>query len=137
MYNTVICYLHVLQNDHCDKSRQHLSPYIITEFFFFWWKLWRSPFLLSSFQIYYTVLLTKLAMLYITSQWLIYYITGTVYLLTSFTHSTHIPSPASGNYQSACSLYIWAWFFVCIFLLMVILTGVSWYLFVAGFAYVL
>ena len=44
---------------------------------------------LSDFQICNTILLTMVAMLYITSPWLTYFITGSLYLLTPFTHFSH------------------------------------------------
>ena len=53
---------------------------------------------LSNFQIYNTVLLTIVTMLYITSSECIYLITGSLYLLTIFTHFSHHLPPASGSY---------------------------------------
>ena len=44
-------------------------------------------------------------MLYITSPWLIYFITGSLYLLTTFTHFTHPSTPASGIHQSVLFMY--------------------------------
>lgn len=46
---------------------------------------------LSNFQIYNTVLLPMVTMLNITSLELIYLITGSVYLWTTFTHFSHPP----------------------------------------------
>ena len=43
--NVIIWYLHRLQKDHHNKSREHLSPHIVTEFFFLWCKLLRSTLL--------------------------------------------------------------------------------------------
>ena len=54
-------------------------------------------------------------MLYITSPWPIYFINGTFYLLTPFTHITHPLPSASGNRQSV--LYLWAWFVCFVFVL--------------------
>ena len=62
----VILYLYTLQNDHHDKSSYHLAPYKVI-----------------------IILLTIFPMLYITSLQLIYFITGSLYLL--------IPSPISPN----------------------------------------
>ena len=44
---------------------------------------------ISYFQMCNIALLTVVTMLYITSLWLIHFITGNLYLLTSFTHFTH------------------------------------------------
>ena len=43
---------------------------------------------LSNFQKHTRLLLTIVSILYITSWWLIYFITGSLYLLTPFTHFT-------------------------------------------------
>ena len=49
---------------------------------------------LSNFEIRNTVLLTMVSTMYITSPWLIYFIPGSLYLLTPFSHSPHpIPPP--------------------------------------------
>ena len=47
---------------------------------------------LGNFQIRATILLTTVTSLYITPPWLIYFLTGSLYLLTYFTHATH-PQP--------------------------------------------
>ena len=62
---------------------------------------------LSSFQIYNTVLLTIVTLLYITSQDLTYFITGSLYLFTPFTRLTHPapPTPTSDNHQSVLRTY--------------------------------
>ena len=57
-------------------------------------------------------ILTIATMLYVTSPWLISFLTGSLSLLILFTHFAHphlwqIP---------ICSLYLWVWFFVCWFL---------------------
>ena len=63
-----------------------------------------SRFSLNNFQIRNPLLLTIVTMLYITYVWLIYLITGTLYLLTSFMNFIHL-HPASGNHQSALCIY--------------------------------
>ena len=66
----------------------------------------------SSFQIYDAVLLlTMVTMLYITSPGPIYFITGSLYTLTTFTHFTHTPPLASGNCQSVPFFYEFGDFF--------------------------
>ena len=45
----------------------------------------------SNFQLFNTVLLTIVTMLYITSLWLIYFITRSLYILTTVTHFAHTP----------------------------------------------
>ena len=60
----------------------------------------------NDFQICNIVLLTLVTMLYITSPWLIYFITGSLYLLTPFTHFIHHPCPpTSGNHESVLCIY--------------------------------
>ena len=92
VYNLMIWYLYTLQNDH-NKSSYHPSPSIVRKilflFFSLWWGLLR--FTLSNFQIYNTVLLTIATILYIISPWLIYFVSGYLYLLTPFTHLAHHP----------------------------------------------
>ena len=85
----MIRYLYILLNDHHDKSSYHVPPYIVTKFFFLWWGLLR--FTLRNFKTHNIVLLTIVTMLYFTSPWLIYFITGILYLLPPFTHFTHPP----------------------------------------------
>ena len=46
---------------------------------------------LSNFQMYSTVLLITVTMLYIASPWFTYFITGSFYILTCFTHFVHPP----------------------------------------------
>ena len=48
---------------------------------------------LSNYQICSSVLLSTVSMLYITSPGLIYFITGSLYLLSPFTHFAHPPRP--------------------------------------------
>ena len=47
----------------------------------------------SSFQICNAAFLTTVTMLYITSPWCVYFITGGLYLLTPFTHFSPTPAP--------------------------------------------
>ena len=72
VYNIVIWYFYISQNDHHDKSSYYLSPYK-----------------------FIMILLTISPMLYISSLWLIYFVTGSVYLLISLTCFTppSLPSP--------------------------------------------
>ena len=56
------------------------------------------------------IILTIFPMLYITSLWLIYFITESRYFLIPFTLFT-IPPPATSLWQpSVCSLYLWVCF---------------------------
>ena len=50
------------------------------------------------------ILLTLFPMLHITSPWLIYFITGSLYLLVPFPYFAHPPSPCP--LASVCSLYL-------------------------------
>ena len=52
---------------------------------------------LSNFQIYNTVLLTIVTKLYTVSPELIFLRAGSLYLLVTFTHFPHAPTPSSGN----------------------------------------
>ena len=60
---------------------------------------------LSHFQIHNTVLLTIVTMVYLTFPGPVYFITGSLYLLTTFTHFTPSQIPTSGNYQSVFYIY--------------------------------
>ena len=60
---------------------------------------------LSNCHICNIVLLTIVTMLFITSPWLISFITGSLYLLTSFIHFAHLSPPAFGNHQSVLCIY--------------------------------
>lgn len=74
----IIWHLHTLWNDHHHgKSHNHLSPYNVIII-----KLLLTTFLM---------LLTTFLMLYITSGWLIYYITRGLYLSISFTYFSQPP----------------------------------------------
>ena len=61
---------------------------------------------LSSFQIYDTVLLTTVMVLYITSPGLTYLMTGSLYLLTTFTHFGPTSTPCLRQ-PPIRSLYPW------------------------------
>ena len=61
------------------------SPYVIPRFFLLVMRTF-TVYSLSSFQICNTVLLTIASMLYILSQWLTCFITGSLYLLIPFIH---------------------------------------------------
>lgn len=76
------CFM-VLQNNHHNMSSWHLSPYILLSFLVMRTFKFYS---LSNFQICSTLLLTIITALFITSLWLIHSITGSLYLLTPFTH---------------------------------------------------
>ena len=69
----------------------------------------------SNLQICNTVLLTTVNMLYITSPWLLYFITRNLYLLTPSTHFTHPPPSASGNHRSAFCIYETGIFYISIY----------------------
>ena len=76
VHNIVIRYFCTFQNDHCNKSSCHLSPYKDT-----------------------TKLLTIFPTLYISYLWLIYFVIESLYLLISLTYlsSLSLPLP-SGNH---------------------------------------
>ena len=76
----------------------------LNRFFFLWWDLLRCTH--NNFQICNKVLLTIVVKLYITSPWLIYFITVSLYLLTAFTHFAHPLLAGSGNYQSVLCIYL-------------------------------
>ena len=65
--------------------------YILTIFFLVLKTL--KYYSLSNFQIYNTVLLTIVTMLFTTSPELLYFRTGSLYLLTTFTHFAHSLCP--------------------------------------------
>ena len=79
----MIWYLYILWNNH-HKSSEHLSPYIVTIFFL----------VMRNFKIY-SLTAFRQAIQYwayspcCISQWIIYFITGSLYFLTSFTHFVH------------------------------------------------
>ena len=70
----------------------------------------------SNFQVCSTALLSVVTVLCIALPWLLYLITGSLYLLITFTHFP--PPPASGNHQFVLSMssflfffFLWAHFF--------------------------
>ena len=79
VYYMVIWHLHTLWNDHHNKSSKHLSPYEVI-----------------------TLVLTAFLMLYITSPWLTYFITGGLSLLIPFTYFPQHPPPILCIYESFC-----------------------------------
>ena len=68
---------------------------------------------LSNFQMYNTALLIIITMLDITSPGLIYFITGSLWLLNTFSHFTHLPPPTSDNNQSVFFVSKSSIFLVC------------------------
>ena len=74
-------HLPTLWDDHYDESSNHLSLCKVI-----------------------VKLLSMFLMLYITSMWLIYYITGSLCLLIPFTYFMHLPPTFPLNY-SYCSIY--------------------------------
>ena len=94
----------VLWIDH-HKVNQHLLQYLVKFFFSLMaFKICS----LSNFQIYNTVLLTTVTKLYIVSLSLIYFITGSFYLLTPLVLFPH-PSPSiSDNYRYVLCIYKFA-----------------------------
>ena len=101
-------YLHTWQNDHHDKSGDHLTPKVIT------------------------VLLTIFIILYIPSLWLIYYVTGDLYLLITFTFFTQPLWPSL--VALICSLYIclfsflFCFWFICFVFWNLHINEIMWYL---------
>ena len=65
----------------------------------------------NNFQIYNTVLLAIVTMLYITSPGLIYLITGSLYILTTLTHFSHFHCPPLSIWQLLSVLYEFGVFF--------------------------
>ena len=68
---------------------------------------------LSNFQTCNTVLLTIVTTLYITSPWLIYFLTRSLYLLIPFIHFANSSPSTSGNHQPV--LCICDFCFLCLF----------------------
>ena len=87
-----VWHLCTLQIDHCRKSSNHLSLYKVI-----------------------MVLLTVFPVLYITSLWLIYFITGSLYFLIHFKYFTQPPAHPSSNHQMV--LCIWVCFCLVFFVL--------------------
>ena len=73
---------------------------------------------LSNFQAN-NIVLTIVTMLCITSLWLLYFITGSLYLLIPFTHFSHPP---------ICSLYLWICLFTCLFVGIPHVSEIIWHL---------
>ena len=98
----IIWHLHTLWNDHHHgKSHNHLSPYKV---------------------IMIKLLLTTFLMLYITSGWLIYYITRGLYLSIPFTYFSQPAHCAPLHYlvtASFFSLYLWVCFYFVQFVLFI------------------
>lgn len=70
-----------------------------------------KSYLHSNFQRYYTVLLNIATMLYMTPPELTYFIIGSLYLLTTFTHFYHPTCPIQGNQLSSLCFYKFGLFF--------------------------
>ena len=83
VHNLVIQYFGTSQNHHHDKPSCPLSPYKVI-----------------------TMLSTVFSMLCISSPWLIYFVTGCLYHLTSLTYCSHPPTP-DDSYQG---LFWMTWF---------------------------
>ena len=94
--------LYVLQNDYYNVYK-YPSPHIVT-IFFLWVELLRSI-SLSSFQMYNIALLTIVTMWYITFPQLIYFISGSLYLLTIFIHFPQAPNLTSSNHYTVFCFY--------------------------------
>ena len=93
MYNIVIQHFCTLQNDNPGKSTYHLSPFKDN-----------------------TLLLTVFPMLYTSSQWLIYFITGNLCLLISLTYFTNPPlhpSPLATTCMFSVSMTLFLFCYVC------------------------
>ena len=90
-------------------SLVNMLPYII---FFLWWE---KIFYVNNFQICNTILLIIATMVFITSPWLLYFITRSLYLLTPFTHFTHLPLPTSLETTILLSVWIGFWWSFCLF----------------------
>ena len=92
---------------HHNKYSQHLSSHIIIEFIFLVIRIFRT-YSLSNFQICSTVLLTIVTTLYTISPWFIYFITGSLYLLTTFICFSH-PTTTLLPLATSNLFYLWAW----------------------------
>ena len=108
VYNKVIQYFYILQNDH-HKSSYFLSPYKII-----------------------LILLTILPILYLTTLWLIYLVTGSLYLLIFLTYFIPPFHPSlffgTSNFISlSMSLFLLCLFF-CFDFYFPLLSEIMWYL---------
>ena len=110
MYNIAIGYLYIFWNDHRSKSSWHLSLYTVTEFFFLVLRIF-DIYSLSNFHTCTTVLLHIFTMLYITPPGLIYFIIGSLQLLTPFTCFAHPSSLTLGNCQDILCISEFRFFF--------------------------
>ena len=89
----MVWHLHTSWNDHHDKSTNPLSPYKVI-----------------------TISLTIFLMLYITSPWLIYFITGGLYLLIPLTYFVSLTPLPSGNHPFfSVFMSLFSFCFVCLF----------------------
>ena len=90
---------------------QSLNHWIAREvpstFFFLLMRTFKT-YSLNNFQIYSTLLLTIVIMLYITASGLNYFLAGHLYLLTPFTHFTHPPPSSASN---SCQSVLWVFEF--------------------------
>ena len=107
---------YILQNDHRNKSNYDLPLQSYGTFVL----VIRSfkIYSLSSFQICNSVLLTIVAMLYIVSPRLIYFITESLYLLTHFIHVAqphHLPLATTYLFSVWMSLVYYKMIFICPF----------------------
>ena len=89
----MIWYSYILWNDHHNKSLTSVTTHSYKIFFL----MGRTFKLYSPSNI---VLLTIVTMLYVTSPWRTYFISGSLYLLTLSTIFPTPYPPASGNYQT-------------------------------------
>ena len=102
----MIQYLYILWNYHHNKSSEHPSRYIIIKTFFFPVMRVSKIYFPRYFQICNTVIFTTITMFYITSLWLIYFITGSFYLWPLL---PILPTTTLCLWQPPIiSLYIWS-----------------------------
>ena len=93
VYNLVISYMYILQNDYHVSLTLHVSCHIITIFLVCVLRMFKI-YSLSNFQIYHTVLLAIVSMLYIVSPESNCLFTGSLYPSTTFTHFFYrLPQP--------------------------------------------
>ena len=120
----MIQYLYTLQNNHHNKYSYHPSPYKVTICFLVMrtFKIYS----LGNFQTCTTILLTIVTKLYITSPWLIYFITESLSLLTPFYYfpTFSVPSPIEITILPSVSMS----FVLFVHLLIVRLSKIIWYL---------
>ena len=97
----MIQYLYILQSDPHSKSTSLTTD---LQFFFLAMKTFKI-YSLSNFQIYNRVSLITVTMVYATFPWLIYFITESLYFLTTFTQFGPPATPTSGNRQSLLCIF--------------------------------